>query len=545
MKGFVAICALVFAMSAACQAAQPIEDTAFIDHYNLRKVVGRSDQELRSMVDEIEKNLDKAKEYNIDTYILFSRSFEALINYDFAVDGLGDLTGRVFPTDDQHRVDQQKYARCFDEVIDYADKLGIKVIMHTNQMEFPDSLYKLAGDKISGNNARICPGKQLVFDLLQHKIDEFFTKFPKVAGIQLTLSETQAKITDCMCPTCESLSEADRFVRVADAAYSACKAHDKITMIRTWGNFEKPEIVERIPKEIICSTKFTLPDFHLTNYPNPVMGQNGERQEVEFDGWGEYSGYNLFPCYYGDLYAPRIRECVEKGVKSLAIRLNWEPGVSHIFGKPYGNEANIYVFSKLAENPKGNPDDYLREYIAKVFPQSARDTAFRLYKRSTGLQTQLLVWREDNANDHSRIYNGGVERVRRQIGSVVPECYTAAKQLLNGRREQINKSYNEEVQLVDSLGPDVDPSWKRDLLRGARTSWYMAQGNCDCIEMYAAALEVEAGRPMPDLSGLAENVRRTSASWKRIDSEMYMLMYGGSAERMLDGFPAPLGKREQ
>lgn len=544
MRRLVYVCALIVLLSGALQAAGPFQETVFIDHYNLRKVYDKSDDQLRSQVVEIKKSLDKAKEYDIDTFILFSRSFETLINYDFEVAGLGELSGKVYPMDSQHRVDQLRYTGYFNEVINYADKLGIKVIMHTNQLDFPDSLYELAGEKISGNNACICPGKQLVFDLLRGKIDEFFTKFPKVSGIQLTLSETQAKVTDCMCSNCEALSEADRFIRVAEAGYAACKARGKTTMVRTWGHFEKPEIVDRIPNEIICSTKFTLPDFHLTNYPNPVMGQNGNRQEVEFDGWGEYSGYNLFPCYYGDMFAPRIKECAEKGVKSLGIRLNWEPGVSYIFGNPYGNEANIYVFSKVAEKPDGNPDDYLREYIAKVFPQSARDAAFRLYKRSADLQTQWLVWLGTNTNDHSRIYNGGVGRVGRQIGTVVPERYAVVKPLLEERRKQINQCYREAVQLVNDLGPDVDPAWKRDLLRGARTSWYVAQGNCDCIEMYAAALEVDAGRPMPDLTRLAENVRRTSAVWKKLDPEMHALMYGEHAERMLDSFPMPLGKRE-
>lgn len=523
-------------LAAACvgqtQASSGV-DLTFIDHHNLRRMNQCDEKQLAAQVDEIKRNLDKAKDYGVGTYILFSRSFEFLVNYDFTAPELGDLKNKVYPADSEHRRMQPVYAKCVDEVIDHADKLGIKVIFHTNQFDFPRSLYDLAGQRISGS-ADVCPGKPLAFELLKLKIAEFFARFPRCSGLQLTLSETQAKVTQCDCTACKDLDVAERFMRVARTASEACGPLGKTLMLRTWGQFEKPEIVRQLPPQIICSTKFTLPDFHLTNYPNPVMAVNAERQEVEFDGWGEYSGYNLFPCYYGDLYVDRIRECVEKGVPRLGIRVNWDPIMRHIFSIPYGNECNIHVFSKLARNPKANPDDLLREYVAKVYPESAREAAFRLYKGSTDLQKTWLVWHGVNWNDHTRVYKGGVNRVRSQVGSVVPDTYADACRELDALRLAVDDAYEEAKRLIAALGSEVSDDWRRDLERGARTHWFVAQLNCDCIQIYAADRERKAGRPMPSIASLAESLRKRARLWETTDPELYAIMYGGEALKMLE-----------
>lgn len=209
--------------------------------------------------------------------------------------------------------------------------------------------------------------------------------------MQVTLSETQANMLRCNCEYCKHLNEGDRFLKVADTLAKTAQTLEKTIVIRTWGNFEDPVLIKKLPKSIITSTKSTLPDFHLTNYPNPVLGQNSP-QEVEFDAWGEYSGFNMFPCYYGDIYEERIKECADMGVERLGLRLNWEPGVRWIFGNKWGNECNVYLFSKLAQSPNANPDEILKECISKTYPESSYESAFNLYKRSTHIMTTFLIW---------------------------------------------------------------------------------------------------------------------------------------------------------
>lgn len=533
------LAASMLLLCATLAYAQPIKDTAFIDHYNLRYNYNSDEAMLRSQTNEVKHNLDKAKEYGIGRYILFSRSFEYLVNYDFTLNGLGDLTNVVWPKDCEHRQNQALYAKYLNEVLDYADKLGIKIIFHTNQFDFPAKLYEMAGDRMAGS-ARVCPGKQMPYDALAGKVQEFFKKFPKCSGIQLTVSETQVKPTECKCDACKNMTEGQRFTKVISTVYEACKPLGKNVAIRTWGGFENPETVAMLPKEVICSTKSTNGDFHLTSGTSPIIGENADRQEVEFDGWGEYFGYNHFPCYMGDVYEERVKLCAERNVDRAAIRLNWNNTVNYMFDKPFGNEANIYVFAHLVANPDAKADDLLREYIAKVYPQSAREAAFKLYKRSFSLQKIWVTFGTHSANDHSRVYNkmggnstlGRVSGIMKQFGANAG--YSDVLKGVNERRQKIDSAYEEAKQLINALGPDVPNDWKKDLEHGARTEWFTAQGVSDCMLLYAANQETKSGHKLPDMSTIKDSMQKRAKLWKSTDPDMFELMNGFSVGELLE-----------
>src|SRR2546430_2457672 len=99
--------------------SRPMTSIAFVDHFNLRKMSQADDADLRRQVAEVKRNMDMAKKYGVNAYILFSRGFEGLINYDFKTDSLGDLSQRVFPSQDEHRRSQARWAKYVSQVLDY------------------------------------------------------------------------------------------------------------------------------------------------------------------------------------------------------------------------------------------------------------------------------------------------------------------------------------------------------------------------------------------------------------------------------------------
>lgn len=529
--------AIVLVICVAPAVGRPIKNLVFIDHYNLRYTYMSDEVMLRSQTEEIKRNLDRAREYGVETYVLFSRSFEYMINYDFELQGLGDLSGVVWPLGCEHRQYQQRNANYLKEVLDHAEKLGIRVIFHTNQFDFPDKLYNMAGEKISGT-ARVCPGKQMTWNALAGKMEEFFRLYPKCAGMQITISETQVKPTECECDACNDMSEGERFAKVVHTVYEVAKPLGKEVSIRTWGGFATSENIAMLPRDVICSTKCTSGDFHLTSRTSDMIGENADRQEVEFDGWGEYFGYNNFPCYMGDVFADRIKLCADKNVDRIALRLNWNHDVNHIFSRPFGNEVNVYMFIMLAQQPDSNPDDLLRDYIVNVYPQSARDAAFRLYKRSSGLQKVWLTLDGENYYDHSRVFGfrdgSYLSRTDDCGGRRLPECYDTVKVMLDERRTRIDDAYGEAEQLIVALGSDVDEEWTRELHRGARTSWFTAHGITDCLQVYAAYRETQQGRPLPDMSEVEAGIRSRARMWELTDPETFGVMGGGNAVRIME-----------
>lgn len=185
------IAILIGMMAAAVPAAADSKEApafverAFIDHHNLRRLENLTDAEIAAQVREIKQNLDNAAAYGFNSYVLFSRGFESLVNYD-----LGLPEGPIFAPGSPHAVEAERYGRAVKEVIDYAKTLGIGVIFHSNQFAFPKEVYERYGQEIGGT-AKVCPGKDKTWEIFRGKFAEFFNKFANCAGFQLTTSETQ------------------------------------------------------------------------------------------------------------------------------------------------------------------------------------------------------------------------------------------------------------------------------------------------------------------------------------------------------------------
>lgn len=547
-------------------------DRGFIDHHNLRELHrlarddGTVDQAaLESQVAEIKRNLDHAAAYGINCYVLFSRGFERLICYDFllppapgqpyseqpAEDGARPPRPEVdrtpiFTHDSPRRRQAQVFGEAVKQVIRYAHDRDVRVIFHTNQFEFPEEIYQRYGDQMAGT-ARVCPARGATWRLFRGKIEEFFRRFPNCDGLQITTSETQVRATECACDACREMSPAQRFARMAKQAHAICHRLGKELQLRTWGDIARrdreqdyPAMLAALPADVIISTKHTLGDFHLLEPPSHLIGKGDREQVIEFDCWGEYRGYNQFPCYMGDVFAERLRLCRDRGVRRVAARLNWNPGVRPIFEVPCGNQVNAYLFARLAQDPDQDPDSLLREWVAQRFPAEAVGDAIALYKFSTRAQEAWMTLAGGNCNDHSRVFRvfGSSRtyraRVRRQIREQLDGGYQVALAGLTKRRRDIDATYREAVALVERLRSRVPDEWVDDLLHQADNERQVALSNTDALEMMYHGDRAEAGQPLPDLTAFEAGMRQRLAAWRERDPEAYELLGGDHSLRMLE-----------
>jgi len=532
---------MVLAGRLQAAAPPPFQDRGFIDHHNLRYLRPDPDA-LATQVAEIKHNLDKAAEYGMTHYVLFSRGFERLITYDFAIEGVGTIGARAFPEGCEHRRNAALYGKALREVLAYADAKGIRVLFHTNQFEFPEPIYATFGDRMKGTS-RVCPGKEFVWKLFRGKIREFFAKFPRCDGLQITADETQVSALACRCPDCRHISVGERIDRMIREAATICARLGKELQARTWGRVgelaeqrDPATMFDHLPGNVIISIKNTQGDFYLTEPTSSLIGIGADRQLVEFDCWGEYCGWNNFPCYLGDVMAERMKLAATRGVRRAAARLCWNPFANAIFDRPWGNEVNVYVFARLAAQPDLDPDTALREWIAKRYPPQARDAAVRLYKRSAALQKVWMTYRGRNANDHSRIfYRSGstFRRVRDKLRSLLRAGYRFPPADLAERRRRIDAALAEAEQLVASLGPAVPDTWKRALRAGAKTEWFVAHGVTDQMELLRIGLDLTEQDPLPDLSALARRIRQRAEQWAGQDPASFELYHGRAPGQML------------
>ncbi|UCF14100.1 MAG: hypothetical protein JSW59_11865 [Phycisphaerales bacterium] len=88
--------------STARAGNRAFQELVFIDHENLRYI---EDSETTAFqVNEIKRNIDQAKQYGVDAYLLFAnKTMEGMLTYDFDVPGIGNIGAKAFPPDSRHR----------------------------------------------------------------------------------------------------------------------------------------------------------------------------------------------------------------------------------------------------------------------------------------------------------------------------------------------------------------------------------------------------------------------------------------------------------
>jgi hypothetical protein len=476
---------LLFISCSNQKSTRYFDEVIFIDHHNLRYV--ENDSTLANQIVIAKKSIDKAVENGADTFLFFAnKTMEAMLNYDFEIDGIGQIGEAAFPPNSEHRLTGQRYRAALDDILDYAKKQKIRIFFHSNQFRFPQQVLDVIKPSVWGT--AVCPGRDVTWEIYRKKLHEFFTFFPDIAGFQVTGDETQVSVLECKCDQCTDLSFVDRVNLLTKVTAEVCKDFGKEVQMRTWqrmGELEQEQhpshMADGLPDNVFFSIKNTKGDFYLKNGVDETFlrAANPARVVVEFDAWREFNGNNYFPCYMGDSWGKRFRLIKELGIKRTAVRLNWNTNKNYIFDIPWGNIVNLYTFLKLAENPDANPDDLLKAFIAENYPASSQDVAFEMYKFSPALINVIYYpWGINNTN-HSRVQDddavGDLHQAQKMGHFNRPESFQR-------RRDQIKAYCAEARGFVNELGNDVPRQQKKDMLSGVKVLQYIALSTTDKME---------------------------------------------------------------
>ena len=528
MKKIYGIFLMGFLALTACSKPdgdKAFDELVFIDHQNLRQVVDR--ETTLFQVNSIKKNMDKAADYGIDTYLLFAKdTFEAMLNYDFEIDGIGNIGQQAFALESQHRQTGEYLRESLQQVLDHAQKKNLRVFYHSNQFIFPREVLQVIKPAVWGT--AVCPGRDITWMIYRQKLNEFLTMFPAIAGFQVTGDETQVSVLECACDSCRHLSFVDRVNLLTAETAKVCEAHGKEVQMRTWqrmGELEAEKdpshMGDGLPGNVFFSIKNTRGDFLLTN---PVdikflKAADPNRIVVEFDGWREYTGNNYFPCYMGDIWAPRFKLLQELGIRRVAVRLNWNSGKNPIFERPWGNVINIYLFLKLAEQPQRPADEILTEYIESTFPESACAAAFELYKFSPQFQQAIYHIDGDYWANHSRVQD---EDAREDLAHAQRSGYLTKAEHFLERQEEIDVACNIALSLIDRLGPDLPQTHRKELIEGVYVEKSVALGNIYKLE----ALYWKAKDNKANLETVKNRLLDLQREWQSVHPESYQSMNG-------------------
>jgi len=513
----------------AINANRAFTELVFIDHINLRYVEGV--EQAREEVEHAKRNIDKAAQYGIHSYLLFAKeSMEAILTYDFEVPGIGNIGRKAFPNGSKHRRTADYMRQALNDVMEHAKSRNVRLFFHSNQFIFPEEVLDVIRPATWGT--AVCPGREATWAVYRGKIEEFFRLFPDIAGLQITGDETQVSVLQCECEKCHDMDFVERVNRLTNETAAVASKYGKEVQMRTWqrmGELGDPSNMERgILDNVFFSIKNTDGDFRLPHGLDEkfLTAAVPSRVICEFDAWREYEGHNYFPCYMGNDWASRFRFLQDKGIERIAVRLMWNSNKNPIFERPWGDYINLYAFLKLSENPRLDGQEVLRMFVREHYPENSWQAAMDIYNFSQSFQRTIYYIKGEvyNAN-HSRVQDddarGDLEDSQKDFR------FLTKREDFEERREEINAAYAKAIELVEQLGSDVSSEWIQGLKDGARVERYVALSSTDKMEMLFLLGKRKSGQNVSDaIDEVRRRMEKRIEEWKEWDLGSYDDMEG-------------------
>ena len=189
---------------------------------------------------------------------------------------------------------------CLETVNEVCEKLsaaGIKTYMWHHELELPER-FQAEYPEICNSDGDVEITHPLVRDFLEHKVEDFFTAYPRMDGLILTLHETCIPLLKLKN---QKLGKVERIQYVTGILHDACCSLGKELIVRPFASIEEDyemmtHAYEQISREMVIMDKWTQFDWSLTLPPNAFFRKIKHNPLlVETDIFGEYFGLGILP----------------------------------------------------------------------------------------------------------------------------------------------------------------------------------------------------------------------------------------------------------
>ncbi|HTU03777.1 MAG TPA: hypothetical protein VMG58_18225, partial [Candidatus Sulfotelmatobacter sp.] len=233
--------------------------------------------------------------------------------------------------------------------------------------------YLLAEHPEVVKNGAVCPNHPFWWEFLPAKVEQLFRAVPELSGVMVSIGSKESRLslrnTRCTCEACRSTPARDWYRRVIEAMYGPIRAAGKRLVLRdfVWSPTDLDEVVsagESAPADVVISLKNTPHDYY-PNFPhNPRIGRVGNhRQWIEYDVWGQFFGWGVFPCVVLEDMKARMEHALASGATGFIARTDWE-SISEGNALDGLNKLNLYGAARLSYDLGTDFRDVYREWLA-------------------------------------------------------------------------------------------------------------------------------------------------------------------------------------
>ena len=168
-----------------------------------------------------------------------------------------------------------------NEACEKAHKAGVKTYVWHHELEVPPNFIETYPEICNSyGDAEVT--HPIIRDFLENKIQDFFSEYPLIDGIVLTLHETRIPLLKLKN---QILDKKDRIKYVTEILYKTCKALGKELIVRTFASIDEDyemmlNAFEEISKDLLVMDKWTQFDWSLTLPHNRFFEKNQEKSAL-------------------------------------------------------------------------------------------------------------------------------------------------------------------------------------------------------------------------------------------------------------------------
>jgi hypothetical protein len=239
-------------------------------------------------------------------------------------------------------------------VLDMAEGEGVQVWLELKELTFPDEVLERYPYLLK--NGVICPSEPIWYDFIERKFAELIADFPQLAGIITSPGSPEGRAAlvqrKCRCRLCEETELSEWYRGIIESVHRPLSTAGAKLAVRDFSYKRADqqamvEAVRRTPPDVVFCIKVTPHDFYPTFPHNPALGVLNRVQWIEYDVFGQYYGWGVFPCYMEEDLRRRYRYAIEKGASGVLLRVEWER-INDLWCLETANRANLVIGAALA-----------------------------------------------------------------------------------------------------------------------------------------------------------------------------------------------------
>jgi|GEM_PF-413978 len=435
--------------------------------------------------------------------------FLEFIDFDRVGDGQ-----QIYPIDSEYRARSAAMRQHFGRLFDYADAMGMEVILYTDMLALTPPLQSYLEQRFGGLDTE----NPELWEVYRLGLEELFDSLSAVDGVMIRIGEAGSiyNLPGWDYSSALAVRSVDATQAMLAAFLQAAEPRDKSIIFRTWsvgvgqvGDMHtNPESYARLldavdSPNLTVSTKYVQGDFYSFLPFNPTLESGQHQRLVEMQNRLEFEGFMAFPDFVAPLHQAGLRELRaanpqidgvwawnQNGGPQQAGPMSLYP----FYGFWQAIDANSYVTARAAWEPDADPAELARSWVRRTFGSDpavvepltellflSRPAALLgLYispfaeqqVRGLGLELtpQMWIFEWDIIDGSSAVLSSIYLTVRDDVEAAIAEGFEAVAlvEQMQALAASVDRAAASDPALLDTLA--VSLAYERNLF--ATLAWY-------------------------------------------------------------------------